>query len=84
MPLQGSLSEHLRAVDNEIEIASNTHQDMHPDPIGYDEELERVINTATVAKSALPDVQVMAPSTCAWLGYVRLTRGCWVWGLIVV
>ena len=56
----------LVAVDNEIEIASNTHQDMHPDPMGYDEELQRVIATATMAKTAIPDVEVAAPSTCAW------------------
>ncbi|GJE93305.1 glycoside hydrolase family 44 protein [Phanerochaete sordida] len=56
-------------VDNEIEIASNTHQDMHPIPMGYDEELKRVIATATMAKSALPGVSVAAPSTCAWWYY---------------
>ncbi|RPD78129.1 hypothetical protein L226DRAFT_457148 [Lentinus tigrinus ALCF2SS1-7] len=56
-------------VDNEIEIASNTHQDMHPDPMGYDEELQRVVDTATMAKSVLPNVQVAAPSTCAWWFY---------------
>ena len=39
---------------------------MHPDPIGFDEELQRVVETATMAKSALPNVQVAAPSTCAW------------------
>ena len=54
------------AVDNEIEIAGSTHQDMHPDPMGYDEELRRVVDTATMVKSVLPDVQVAAPSTCAW------------------
>ncbi|KIK54434.1 glycoside hydrolase family 44 protein [Collybiopsis luxurians FD-317 M1] len=56
-------------VDNEIEIASSTHQDMHPDPMGYDEELARVIATATMAKKTLPNVQVAAPSTCAWWFY---------------
>jgi hypothetical protein len=56
-------------VDNEIEIASSTHQDMHPSPMGYDEELQRVINTAVMAKAALPGVQVAAPSTCAWWFY---------------
>lgn len=53
-------------VDNEIEIASNTHQDMHPAPMGFDEELARVVNTSIMAKSALPNVEVAAPSTCAW------------------
>ncbi|KZP33303.1 carbohydrate-binding module family 1 protein [Athelia psychrophila] len=56
-------------VDNEIEIASNTHQDMHPSPMGYDEELWRVLNTSTVAKGILPNVLVAAPSTCAWWYY---------------
>jgi hypothetical protein len=53
-------------VDNEIEIASSTHQDMHPVPMGFDEELARVIKTAVMAKQALPNVKVAAPSTCAW------------------
>ncbi|KAJ7220980.1 glycoside hydrolase family 44-domain-containing protein [Mycena rebaudengoi] len=57
------------AIDNEIEIASSTHQDMHPGPIGYDEELARVVEYATVAKSALPKVLVAAPSTCSWWFY---------------
>ena len=70
------------AIDNEIEIASSTHQDMHPEyalnvqiqykaynfssPIDYDEELDRVVRFATAAKEALPDVKVVAPSTCSW------------------
>ncbi|KAF7303616.1 Endoglucanase A [Mycena indigotica] len=57
------------AVDNEIEIAASTHQDMHPDPINYDEELARVVNTSLAAKAALPNVKVAAPSTCAWWFY---------------
>ncbi|KAG5335033.1 hypothetical protein C0989_002426 [Termitomyces sp. Mn162] len=56
-------------IDNEIEIASNTHQDMHPVPISYDEELSRVIDFATAAKEAIPNVLVGAPSTCSWWYY---------------
>ncbi|KIJ28440.1 glycoside hydrolase family 44 protein [Sphaerobolus stellatus SS14] len=56
-------------IDNEIEIASNTHQDMHPVPMGYDEELSRVVNFSTIAKQALPKVQVAAPSSCSWWYY---------------
>ncbi|KAG6874169.1 hypothetical protein C0995_005587 [Termitomyces sp. Mi166 len=50
-------------IDNEIEIASSTHQDMHPIPVNYDEELSRVIDFATAAKEAVPGVLVGAPST---------------------
>ncbi|KAF9484656.1 hypothetical protein BDN70DRAFT_825114 [Pholiota conissans] len=57
------------AIDNELEIASNTHQDMHPQPMGYDEELARVIAFGTAAKEALPGVLVAAPSTCSWWYY---------------
>ncbi|KAF7369391.1 Endoglucanase A [Mycena venus] len=59
----------LVAIDNEIEIASNTHQDMHPVPIDYDEELARVLNFSMAAKEAIPGVQVAAPSTCSWWYY---------------
>lgn len=34
--------------------------------MGYDEELARVVNFSTIAKEALPDVKVAAPSTCSW------------------
>ncbi|KAJ6546648.1 glycoside hydrolase family 44-domain-containing protein [Mycena vulgaris] len=63
------------AIDNEIEIASSTHQDMHPDPIDYDEELRRVVDFATAAKEAIPGVAVAAPSTCAWWFYWTSTVG---------
>ena len=46
---------------------------MHPDPMGYDEELQRVVDTATMVKNVLPDVQVAAPSTCAWWFCKRLS-----------
>lgn len=35
-------------------------------PVDYDEELARVIATATAAKTAIPGIKVAAPSTCAW------------------
>ncbi|KAJ7078814.1 glycoside hydrolase family 44-domain-containing protein [Mycena crocata] len=59
----------LVAIDNEIEIASNTHQDMHPVPMGYDEELARVLDFSKAAKDAIPNVLVAAPSTCSWWFY---------------
>ncbi|KAK7045829.1 hypothetical protein VNI00_007240 [Paramarasmius palmivorus] len=59
----------LVAIDNEIEIASETHRDMHPEPIDYDEELRRVIDFGTAAKEAIPGVKVAAPSTCSWWFY---------------
>jgi Glycoside hydrolase family 44 len=37
--------------------------------MSYDEELTRVLTYATVAKDALPNVQVAAPSTCSWWFY---------------
>jgi hypothetical protein len=35
-------------------------------PMGYDEELARVINFSAAAKEAIPGVLVAAPSTCSW------------------
>ncbi|KAJ6540491.1 glycoside hydrolase family 44-domain-containing protein [Mycena capillaripes] len=65
----------LVAIDNEIEIASSTHQDMHPISIGYDEELQRVLDFGRAAKEAIPGVKVAAPSTCAWWFYWTSTIG---------
>ncbi|KAH7105896.1 glycoside hydrolase family 44-domain-containing protein [Auriculariales sp. MPI-PUGE-AT-0066] len=57
------------AVDNEIEIAYSTHYDMHPNPLGYDELLGRMVATATAIKTAQPQVKVFAPSVCNWWYY---------------
>jgi len=62
-------------IDNEIEIASSTHQDMHPVAMGYDEELARVLNFSAAAKAAIPNVLVAAPSTCSWWFYWRSEVG---------
>ncbi|KAJ8077241.1 hypothetical protein PM082_001669 [Marasmius tenuissimus] len=62
-------------IDNEIEIASSTHQDMHSQPIGFDEELARVTNYSVIAKQALPNALIAAPSTCAWWFYWTSTIG---------
>ncbi|KAF7326765.1 Endoglucanase A [Mycena venus] len=60
----------LVAIDNEIEIASNTHQDMHPMRVDcLLDELSRVLKNSLAAKEALPEVLVAAPSTCAWWYY---------------
>ncbi|KAF9051974.1 glycoside hydrolase family 44-domain-containing protein [Panaeolus papilionaceus] len=59
----------ILAIDNEIEIAHSTHQDMHPKPMSYDEELSRVVTFAKAAKEVYPKVAVAAPSTCAWWFY---------------
>ncbi|KAJ7062139.1 glycoside hydrolase family 44-domain-containing protein [Mycena amicta] len=68
--LQGLVNKpDIVAVDNEIEIASSTHQDMHPLAIDYDEELARVLTTSLAAKAAIPGVKVAAPSTCSWWFY---------------
>jgi phosphatidylinositol glycan class B len=34
--------------------------------MSYDEELDRVVRFSTMAKEAIPDLLVVAPSTCAW------------------
>ncbi|TFK30099.1 hypothetical protein FA15DRAFT_197786 [Coprinopsis marcescibilis] len=56
-------------IDNEIEIAAHTHSDMHPDPVSYDEELDRVTRFALATKAAIPDIKVLAPSPCSWWFY---------------
>ncbi|KIM28563.1 glycoside hydrolase family 44 protein [Serendipita vermifera MAFF 305830] len=56
-------------VDNEIEITANTHQDMHPELMTYDEELRRMVEYATLAKEVLPETKVAAPSTNSWWFY---------------
>lgn len=57
------------SVDNELDITSDTHRDVHPAPLGYDELLSRYLAWSGAIDTALPDALVAAPSSCCWWYY---------------
>ncbi len=59
----------LYILDNEPMIWHRTHRDVHPEPPGYDELLERTIAYGTAVRSADPDALIAGPAECCWLNY---------------
>jgi hypothetical protein len=56
-------------LDNEPMIWHRTHRDVRPEPLGYDELLERTIAYGTAVRRADPDAVIAGPAECCWLNY---------------
>jgi hypothetical protein len=56
-------------LDNEPGLWNTTHRDVRPDPLGYDELLDRTIQYATAIRAADPQAVIAGPAEWGWLGY---------------
>jgi hypothetical protein len=56
-------------LDNEPNLWSVTHRDVHPDPLSYDELLQRTIEYATAIRAADHDALIAGPAEWGWTGY---------------
>lgn len=59
----------LYYLDNEPMLWNSTHRDISPDPVGYQELLERTIDYATAVREAQPDALIGGPSVWGWPAY---------------
>jgi hypothetical protein len=59
----------LYILDNEPMIWHSTHRDVHPEPPGYDELLERTIAYGAAVRKADRDALIAGPAECCWLNY---------------
>lgn len=66
---RGSRSVHEYILDNEPTLWNSTHRDVHPDPIGYDELLERTIKYGSAIRRADPEAVIAGPAEWGWTGY---------------
>jgi hypothetical protein len=66
---QGSRSVSLYLLDNEPHLWHENHRDVHPEPLGYDELLERTVAYATAVRHADPDAVIAGPSAWGWPAY---------------
>ena len=57
-------------LDNEPSLWSDTHRDVHPDPVTQDELLERTAHYATAIRGADPDTLIAGPAEWGWTGYL--------------
>ncbi len=56
-------------LDNEPALWNSTHHDVHPEPLTYDELLERTIAYASAVKKADPGALVAGPAEWGWPAY---------------
>ena len=56
-------------LDNEPMLWDSTHRDVHPDPVGYDELLDKTIRYATAVRKADPGVRIAGPAAWGWPAY---------------
>jgi hypothetical protein len=66
----GVRSVHQYILDNEPNLWSSTHRDVHPEPLSYDELLQRTIAYASVIRAADPEAIIAGPAEWGWLGYM--------------
>lgn len=60
----------IAILDNEPGLWDSTHRDVHPDPVTYDELVDKSIRYATAIKKADPKVRIAGPAEWGWLGYM--------------
>ena len=56
-------------LDNEPGLWNSTHHDVHPDPLTYDELLDRTLRYGAEIRKADPEALIAGPAEWGWLGY---------------
>jgi Glycoside hydrolase family 44 len=62
----------LFSLDNEPDLWSSTHKEIHPAALTYDELIRRNVDYATAIKAVRPDAAVLGFVSYGWQGYVSL------------
>lgn len=66
---RGSRSVHMYILDNEPMLWNSTHRDVHPEPVTYDELLDRTVRYGTAVRTADPDAVIAGPALWGWPAY---------------
>jgi Glycoside hydrolase family 44 len=66
---RGSRSVQMYILDNEPMLWHETHRDVHPQPVGYDELLDRTIRYGTAIRQADPEAVIAGPALWGWPAY---------------
>jgi len=62
-------SVHLYFLDNEPNLWNQTHRDVHPEPLSYDELLEKTIATIRAIRKADPEALIAGPCEWGWTNF---------------
>lgn len=66
---RGERSVSLYILDNEPSLWDVTHRDVRPEPLGYDELLDRTIKYGSAIRRADPAAVIAGPAEWGWLAY---------------
>jgi hypothetical protein len=66
----GTHSVQMYILDNEPSLWDTTHHDVHPEPLTYDELLDRTLRYAAQIRQADPDAIIAGPAEWGWMGYM--------------
>ena len=66
---RGSRSVDVYILDNEPGLWHVTHRDVHPDPVTYDELLDRTVRYASVIREVDPEGLIAGPAAWGWSDY---------------
>ncbi len=66
----GKRSVQMYILDNEPALWSEIHRDAHPDPLTYDELVQRTIDFGTAVRQADPEAVIAGPAEWGWTGYM--------------
>jgi hypothetical protein len=66
---RGVRSVDMYILDNEPGIWSTTHRDVHPEPVSYDELLQKTIAYGTAVRAADPEAVIAGPAEWGWTNY---------------
>ncbi|MFO0756274.1 MAG: glycoside hydrolase family 44 protein [Byssovorax sp.] len=56
-------------LDNEPMLWNSTHRDVHPEPVTYDELVDRTVRYASAVRAADPDAEIAGPALWGWPAY---------------
>jgi hypothetical protein len=59
-------------LDNEPDLWSSTHSEIHPKPATYAEMIQRSTDYSSAIKAVAPKALVFGPASYGWAGYVNL------------
>lgn len=66
---RGARGVQMYILDNEPMVWNQTHRDVHPRPVSYDELLDRTVAYATAIRDADPDAVIAGPALWGWPAY---------------
>jgi len=66
----GTRSVHMYILDNEPNLWNANHRDVHPNPLTYDELLDRTLRYGAVIRATDPQALIAGPAEWGWTGYL--------------